>query len=223
MLLSCILLMWNPKGAFSGEKIYILFLVSGICLAYFDFLTAPTITLTIPLALICLREKQSWKTLLKWTLYWLAGYAGMWAGKWVISLILQSEAFFRSLTDHFALWTAEALPNSTKITRIGALNANFEVLFQDLVVNLLLISYVILVAAGFIRNMKKLDLKYIDTTISLFFPALIPVLWILIMASHSVEHTFFTYRTLAPCVFCMLCGLDIGNITGSGQKDIKGT
>ena len=105
MLITCIAYLWNPKGVFSGNRICYLFLITGIQLAYFDFLTAPTITLSVPLVFVCMKEKPSWKTLLKYTVFWLAGYAGMWAGKWIIALVSHGTSF-SSLTGHFALWTS---------------------------------------------------------------------------------------------------------------------
>ena len=122
MLLASIFYLWNPGDFFSGERLYYLFLISGILLAYFDFMTAPTITLTFPLALVCLNEKRTWKSLIFCGVFWGIGYAGMWAGKWLIALISMKSEFFDDLTMHLHLWTAAELPEkSEEISRIETL------------------------------------------------------------------------------------------------------
>ena len=40
--------------------------------------------------------------------------------------------------------------------------------------------------------------------LALLIPALIPMLWILVVSNHSWNHTWFTYRTLAPSIFSLL-------------------
>ena len=218
MLISSIAYLWNPKGFFLDERVYYLFLFSGILLAYFDLLTAPTITLTFPLALVCLKEKRSWKSLVLCAVFWLIGYSGMWAGKWVIALISQRGEFLTPLIEKMILWTAPEMPDTgSAISRIGALNLNFAVLFQEKYVNMAMVSYGGVAIINSIINCRKLSLENINKCISLYFPVVICMAWILIMASHSAVHFVFTYRNLAPCMFCLLCALDLGNVTAKGN------
>lgn len=213
-LIAIILLIWNPKGYFWGESVYLLFLGSGIATAYFDFLTAPTVSLTIPLALFCIlrKDEKRFKTMLLCIVYWGMGYAGMWGSKWMIALIFEHGEFIDSLTSHVGLWASNTLPNTTSITRSGTLNKNFMALFKDLYIDLALAGYTILTVVCAIKRRKHINIQQINTCLLLYIPTLIGILWILMMASHSNVHTFFTYRTLAPCVFCILCGLDFGNM-----------
>jgi len=99
---------WNglrvlPTGAF--------FLVFGILTCFFDFLTAETLTFTVPMfvLLFCLtknkkkytilkegetaeslekaRIRSLWKTFLTDGFLWLLGYAGMFCFKWILSFL----------------------------------------------------------------------------------------------------------------------------------------
>ena len=214
MLLASIFYLWNPGDFFSGERLYYLFLISGILLAYFDFMTAPTITLTFPLALVCLNEKRTWKSLIFCGVFWGIGYAGMWAGKWLIALISMKSEFFDDLTMHLHLWTAAELPEkSEEISRIETLNKNLRALFNSMEIDIALLVYSVAALLNTTLKRKDLTVVRIDSSLSLFLPGVIGIAWILVLASHSNVHTFFTYRTLAPCVFCMLCALNIGGFS----------
>ena len=216
-LITAILLLWNPGRWFSGDRVYLLFLGVGIATAYFDFLTAPTISLTIPLALLCVlrKDEKRLKPMMLCIIYWGMGYAGMWGSKWLLAIIVERREFMESLTSHAGLWTSNTLPDTTKITRIGTLNKNFKTLFEDVYIDFPLACYMLLTVVWSIKKRKHITIQQINTCLYLYIPGLIGILWILIMASHSNVHTFFTYRTLAPCVFCVLCGLDLADMVGS--------
>jgi len=36
--------------------------------------------------------------------------------------------------------------------------------------------------------------------LALVIPALVPVMWYIVMANHSIDHTYFTYRSAAAMV-----------------------
>lgn len=89
------------RGSFGA-----LFLAAGIITCFFDFLTAETLTFTVPafVMLACMTKKQTvvvrsatdqnslhsslWKRLLSSGFLWLAGYAGMFGIKWIWSSVL---------------------------------------------------------------------------------------------------------------------------------------
>ena len=210
MLITCILYLWNPKGRSTGDQIYYLFLFAGIALGYFDFLTAPTITLTVPLAFLCMKEEKSGKEMLLCTMLWFAGYAGMWVGKLAIALLLQGSSWSQ-LTEHFALWATTQSVAGKQITRFGTLNKNFEMLFDNLYLDLAILGYAVVGIIHIVINRRKITPSQINRILSLYFPGMIGIAWILTIARHSNVHTFFTYRTLAPCVFCLLCALRMGD------------
>lgn len=215
MLISVILLIWNPRSRFSGESVFLLFLGAGIATAFFDFLTAPTISLTVPLAIFCVlrKDEKRLKEMILCIFYWGMGYAGMWGIKWLIAIIFDYREFISSLTSHVTLWSSNTLPDATKIARLGTLNKNFMTLFKDQYIDVILACYAIIIVAYAIKKRGSIRIEQITTCLLLYIPALIGLLWIFFMASHSNVHTFFTYRTVAPCVLCVLCGLDLGDIT----------
>lgn len=73
------------------------FLIIGMATSYVDFLTYPFVSLGIPLVIWLILDNEE-KVIQKlgkmvWNSgFWCAGYAGMWAGKWILGSILLPEA-----------------------------------------------------------------------------------------------------------------------------------
>ena len=102
----------ESRKGMNGLPLTGLFLIFGILTCFFDFLTAETLTFTIPMLvlLICLsgkkknytilkegetkespekeRIKNLWKTFLVNGSFWALGYAGMFCLKWFLSFLL---------------------------------------------------------------------------------------------------------------------------------------
>ena len=90
--IAMLVLLWKP-GYFLKNRfaVCILFLVTGICTSYFDFLTYPIVTLGLPLCvwllLIPYHNKCIWQ-LVENAVFWAIGYLGMWAEKWILSSVV---------------------------------------------------------------------------------------------------------------------------------------
>ena len=72
-----------------------MFILSGVLTCFLDFLTAETLTFTIPVILLLMlweQESASLKTqvlrLIKWGCAWLGSYAAMFAIKWLLVLMV---------------------------------------------------------------------------------------------------------------------------------------
>lgn len=209
MLLSCALLLLNPAGVADGDRLMYLFLVSGVATAFLDLLTAPTLTLTVPLALLCLKDrgltvKEGLRRQLHSVIAWFAGFAGMWAGKWLIVMVESRGEFLHALLDVIMFRSSATNGGNQPISRFGAvLYSVYELLSAPgakLAVGLcLLLSLVLLLA-------RKRRIFARDITALLYaFPVLICVAWIYLLSNHAVMHILFVYRTIAPTVFCLMC------------------
>ena len=205
---------FNPVGFLQFDPLHILHVLAVDALGVSVQCIERREDLTFPLALVCLNEKRTWKSLIFCGVFWGIGYAGMWAGKWLIALISMKSEFFDDLTMHLHLWTAAELPEkSEEISRIETLNKNLRALFNSMEIDIALLVYSVAALLNTTLKRKDLTVVRIDSSLSLFLPGVIGIAWILVLASHSNVHTFFTYRTLAPCVFCMLCALNIGGFS----------
>jgi hypothetical protein len=95
MLVEMHIILWKR---FDDGWLPAFFAVSGAVTAFMDFLTAETITLTMPLLLVLWLRRDSVrrtdaKAVLQAIVPWLAGYAGMWALKWLLACTVCGYSF----------------------------------------------------------------------------------------------------------------------------------
>ena len=221
VLLALLLLLWNPKGCFTGEHVWLLFLFSGILTAYFDFLTAPTLTLTIPLCFLFVQRaghgsrRQNARLFLRCCFVWGFGYAGMWSGKWLLALLFQGRGFLSSLENQMWLYTGSSIRGRT-VTPADALSRNLGELFKDRDLVILYVSLACLLLAAAVWRRRQIDRKCLADALWVLLPVLIPFVWTIFLKNHAMRHYWFTYRTLTPLILCPLCALSV--LAAKGRK-----
>ncbi len=214
-----LIMLWCPDRCLNPKHIWWVFLFSGIATAYLDFLTAPTLSLTIPLCMECavLSGQSGWKgnikTLLLCVIAWFFGYAGMWAGKWLIAWFFQGKEFTDSLIYSIRFRSAADGDGNVGIdlgTRFSALKTNWWYLSINPQLVFLTLGYVGVTGALAIRKIRILGQRFFSDMILFVIPLGMPILWIFVLSNHSSVHFWFTYRTLIPIVFCLLYPLTKG-------------
>ncbi len=213
-----------------------LFFLAGILTCFFDFLTAETLTFTIPafVFFFCLEkkeekpfvittdsskegsEKSPFKMFLSIGFGWMAGYAGMFLLKWLLTLIVfGKEEFVLSLQvaaerSVGAVHETQNLASPTvgfaeRVLRI--ISRNFACLFglsDNMSMTAVWVVLGGIVAAVvllwfFLRKSSKEKQKGKKATS--FFPVylilmLLPIGRFLVLSNHAYMHYFFTYRAL---------------------------
>ena len=211
MLIELLLLLWNPRGFLSGDRLPLFFLLAGIATAFLDFLTAPTLTLTVPLCLLCADRqgqsaKEAAKRLLRCCLLWGIGYACMWGSKWLLDLIVTRGAFLTDLSRTMGQ-RAGTRVGGQDYSRLHAVVSLFKTLFDDRYLLLLALAYAAAVPVICRRELRARLPQLPGDCAFLALPVLCAVGWVLVLSNHSLQHAFFTYRTLAPCVFALLTAI----------------
>lgn len=218
-LLTMLLILWNPKQIRNKGKIEILFLLSGIIVVFLDLITAPTIALTFPLALLCFVDRDDphpFQRILRCTLFWGLGYAVMWFGKWVIAYIVNGPSFLDSLIYQMKFRSGNTVGFSLA-DRIRPLSLNIRHLGNTLWLNITVLLYLGgCIIFYILKGQKNLRLN-LKTILPFVLVAFIPLVWTILLSNHSEIHVFFAYRTLVPCVFCVLCAC---GLLASPRKDI---
>ncbi|MCD8241544.1 MAG: hypothetical protein LUD73_03895, partial [Lachnospiraceae bacterium] len=107
-----------------------LFLVTGICTSFVDFLTYPVFTFGMPVVLWLVMDRRKWqdslRQLLQNGLAWCAGYLGMWMGKWTVgSLLTGQNLWSEGLANVLIRTSGEAYDD--KVNRIFAILRNFYI------------------------------------------------------------------------------------------------
>jgi hypothetical protein len=172
----------------------VLFFVTGAVTTYFDLLTAPLLTLGIPMLIwVSLRNEENKlkedlisgvRQLILFGTLWLVAYAGAWAIKIAIAIPFADFDLFSDVKNQVMIRTGSA-----GISRMAAVEANFN--FLPLVyINILLLILLITCILSFNR-------KGIPNAILFVLIATLPYVWFFGAANHSFDHNWFTYRIQA--------------------------
>lgn len=209
----------------SENKGMILFFISGMATAFFDFLTYPLATLCFPLIFLLLRE-ESWKATVKkasvYSLIWGIGYIGMWCGKWMIGSILLHQNLWVDALGRAAEYESMEYGDG-KVHVLQVILKNLRVLMKwpVLLGSLAVFVYYVKIfwrkGAAKIIDWKKSFLHFLPFGLIL----LMPFAWYLAAGSHSYIHYWFTYRELCISAFAVLAGLTRCLSVGEGIVDEK--
>lgn len=181
------------------------FLCIGIATSYFDFLTYPLVTLGFPMcAALLLRTgdglKQRFKMLVFGGLTWAAGYAGMWASKWVIADVTLHTGTIRDAAWN-VLGRTEAIGGSGLESRINgglhtiALNLQ-EYDWNGYAVLAVLAGLALLCALVGAAVCRFPVRRLAGTLLPYIVLAAIPFAWFVLVQHHSALHARFTFRIM---------------------------
>ena len=201
----------------------LLLFAAGMVTNFFDMLTAPLLTLGIPLVLLLsLRQDSSPRSFLErimliftHSLSWGLGYALCWISKWAIGTLSTGLNIFEDAmkTAKFRVEGSEAIP----LDRALMFRLNFETYFfakghkPSVLVLILIVILVILL----IRRHKP-DWK--ETVFANLLVAVFPYVWFFVFANHSQLHYFYTYRIQAITLFAVFAALGSGTELKSYAK-----
>ena len=202
--------------AFTGE----MFLIIGMVTQYLDFLTAPLVTLGLPLcAVLLINAKElgrdsiikNWAVLIHSCITWAVGWAAGWAAKWIVGTAILRRNIIEDALNQASFRVSGN--DTSKVSRITALAKNIysAMPFSNVIgkgekgamilVAALYIAVFVLMAVLWIKYRKK-------TESAVYLPiaatALLPVAWVIVMGQHSQIHFFYTYRMFIISWFALL-------------------
>lgn len=193
------LLLGSSKKQMTHAKALTIFMITGSLTSYFDLLTAPLLTLGLPLlvwaSFLVIDEDTKFKTLISKLLnliaIWTAAFALTWFVKWVLAAIFTDFPIFQNVL-HEATQLSKGMNNERIQSVVMNVNQLPLVLFNSVLSILIIFSV-------FFFNKKGLKKALLIGVI-----AVLPFFWLLIMAHHSVIHYWFTYRILAISMIGLL-------------------
>lgn len=191
------------------EKIEYLLLVVGATTTFFELSTFPLITLTFPLIIIELffAEEKVWprmKRIIGNAWAWVCGYIGMWGLKWIIASLIMHKNIIGDAAGQILFRTSESNLSGEQIGRFGALKINFLNLVSP--ISLILIGVFVLILAVLLCS-KKYEMKKLPPQgliVTLIIVSIIPPVWLMLKANHSIIHNWMTYRELSASLFALL-------------------
>jgi hypothetical protein len=217
------------------------FAVLGALTSFLDLLTAPLLTLGMPIAAVLLTRSRrgritvldALKALVVASLLWGFGFAFSWAAKWLIaSPVLGVDVIADGLESAGARAGAAGLGASIA----GAISYNAQFLFtllssvqgRTVFVDraiLLAAALVILVAAALVAMWLRSGRTGVDSRVAMrrrapvLLVAALPFCWFLVLSQHSQVHAWFVYRILAISIFVVMAVVFAGFDNAAEQVD----
>jgi hypothetical protein len=188
------------------------FFIVGSIACYVDYLTVPLITLGVPLALIVAYKekeeidyKKKIKLILLSSVFWFIGYALTWISKWVIYDLIYKDNLILSAIQQ-VLYRSQRSNPKTKITIFNTI-ISFIINYTILIFMVLFIinSCRMVLTEKYNILVKKIKLKEILGNILI---VIMPIVWYLVLANHTVFHTYFVYRHMIIFILESLFILD---------------
>lgn len=190
-----------------------IFIVLGMLTTYFDLLTAPLLTLGVPLLYLMLlnyykyREDSMRKNisiLASATVTWCVGYFGCWFTKWVIaSPVVGYNVILDGLSTGIrrtvSVYHMETLDYDTGIVRAIAMNL-FSILPPGITssdwrwFSIVVLVIILVLAAIFIKY--HVDKKNMKPLLPFVMIAFYPFVWFMVLSNLTSIHFPFTYRIL---------------------------
>jgi len=223
-------------GSGKRETVIGIGIVSGVCTAFFDFLTTETLTIVVPLALmygIWGKEgklkpfREELKYLFTAGSTWGMAYVGTYLVKWILSgwvlgqnrCIVALEAFLSRRGGEVISFAIDSLVNGRWLPEDALSLAGGDLLAKPVaavVLNLrlllglsgkitlehlaLVVFFCMAGVAGIVYLYKKKTAGVLPVIRLLL--GLVPVIRIMVLYGHSIEHCFFVYRCLMGSIFC---------------------
>lgn len=203
-------LVLRPKGI---QNVPLFFFVLGASTQYFDFYTAPIITLCYPLlGLLCMRSlsmrfdlRSLWRTALGSILAWLCAYGLFWLIKLLLSSLVAPEGHdpLSSAFQSF-FWRVGVLRSD----RADMESYHFLTAFTACVTvlgDLVLYSAVLTALVQLVRSLlQRPSSSQWLRILPLVFVSLLPLVWLAVAAQPTTLHSYFQYRLTAPILFGLM-------------------
>lgn len=221
----CAWVLARPRRA---GQLSIALVVLGTCTAFCDLLVTPIITLGLPVAvwLCCLPQRaasgaRQCLPVIGGSLCWGAGYAMCWGLKWVLATLITGQdiigdaihqAGVRTTAD---TWHGMELSWENIFRFVGDTLSQHGLLWPVVLV-------VILCIAAFLLCLRNKEALLRALPIGL--TALMAPVWLALLRTHSIQHGWFTWRSLTVSIFAGLaflyysCGIRAGLRRLRGQK-----
>ena len=199
MMISSIILL---KRIDKLKNLYLYIFIISCITNFVDYLTVPLITLAIPLLLYILYKQKYNKQLnykyyliliLKSSLVWVVGYGFTWLTKWIMYDIIYNDGLIKSAINQ-VIYRSESYNKNTGTTiqeMLGILifnNLEYAIVLFNIGIILLFIM------------MNKYSLKIqnlsecLKKNIPIFIISVMPLVWYIALANHTVLHYRFVYR-----------------------------
>lgn len=191
----------------------ILFFAVGMLTNFFDMLTAPLLTLGIPLVtILCLNSNKikpssmfkQFTGVVQHSVSWGLGYALCWIAKWAIGTLILGENVFADAirTGQFRTAGNEEYP----VDRMLMFKLNIETYYfsKGHKPFVFVFAAIIILIIILCKHHKK---NFQNIMIPVLCIGFFPYIWFFVLANHSQIHYFYTYRIQAITLFAVFTAI----------------
>lgn len=213
----CIILFYDKLKSKNWLKFA--FLIFGLLTSFFDFLTYPLATLTVPLVAVLWFDegdslKEKLKTVILLCAFWAVGYFGFWFMKWLVgSIITNSNLFENALKQAQERIDGDIGYAPSKLSVVFAFTLNILPLLNYKNLVLCAVSIVLAILL-FVKHRQDFKIKKAEI-VGFICVALLPILWYFVLHNHSFMHYWFTFRSYIGTIFAL------SSILAYGFKNMK--
>lgn len=193
----------------------VFFLMVGMSISFFDFLTYPVVTIGIPLTILFYIDTQQnaktmFKNLVLYVLCWGIGYIGMWILKWSLCALLSDADIIGD-----ALLAVDVRLNTSPIIGHQPFYSALLVTLNELLIPFdcrLVVLIALLASIVWLLCNIKQCLTYIRNkyyrVLPFFLISLGSPIYCLLVRSHPLQHAYYTYRLWIVFFFAIISGIN---------------
>lgn len=203
MLIACIILLFFSQRWKREESFFIFFAAIGCMTSFIDLLTAPLLTLGFPLIFyLCMNgQENAYQALIKTcrlVLCWGIGYAGMWAGKWIIASVFTDHNVITSAIEALKLRTSLADIYGKPLLYTDILRKNWGFISESPIWPVC----AMIMAAGLCAACFQKRFRQIGTAVCSYGVLIvIPLIWFYLAGNHTELHAYFAHRIYVVSFF----------------------
>lgn len=212
LFVTVLLILYIPFFQKPSNAALLLF-AAGMFTNFIDMLTAPLLTLGIPLILIvCLNSQEKQQVTFREqllliignSLAWCFGYALCWISKWAIGTLVLGENVFEDAlkTAQFRVGGNETYPLDRAL--MFRLNINTYYFAKGHKPAFLILVCILFLAAILIRRRRE---SWANFLVPVLLVGTFPYIWFFVFSNHSQLHYFYTYRIQAISLFAVFAAL----------------
>lgn len=201
-----LVLLYKREFFAQKQRIFYFFLITGMLTSYLDLLTYPLFTWGIPLLWWIMAQEEErrateWvKDVILTGFAWIAGYAGMWAAKWITATaVLRRNIIKAAVEEVFLRSGASKTGLDNPAARWNAIYVNWRH-YAYKIYMILLVGWLLWWAFCSLRKKwNKSSKSYAFFLIGLSGPV-----WYFVLSNHTMIHHLFTYRIFGVSILAFL-------------------
>lgn len=186
-----------------------IFFVAGSITNFVDLLTAPLITLGLPLIVYILllqKEDNNLKEICvkssKVCIAWCISYGLTWVLKWILTQLIYGRPIIAQALEQ-ARYRIGIKENNIELKSV--LKRNIQYLSNNTIFTIGFLIIIYIISNLILQRKSIINLKEnIQELIPFIITALFPVIWYIALKEHSYVHAFFTYRIFIITIISIL-------------------